>query len=943
MNIDLLRAAGDLSAHLVPLGANLFLQSTLLLAAGLLVAHLCRQRGPALQSTILRATLVAVITCPLASLLFGLAGIAGGRLSLPQPGTPATAATVQATSQSTAPTTSTPASAAAAPAAAPAAAVAAVMAAPTSTLPPTAAAPASVRRDERSALALTYAAFAGLWVVGAGFFLTRLAVCHQRIARMRRESDLPEVAVFETCGGLARELAIPSPEIRLHRELKSPLLVGLFRPAILLPDVKDLESLVASREVLVHELAHRIRGDCFWHLLSRLVTAILWFQPLLWMLARRIEESGEEVCDNYVIAQVPNRQAYAHQLVQLADHLQYSSTEALAGTGVIAFRSALGQRVVRILDASRNLSIRIGARAAISIIVGSTLATGAVGLIGVALRAEPETGPRMTVRRLLANATNAGENLTADGKYIRGLDWETGDVVQFDVASGEKSRIKNQGSWSEQDKTYEAQVLSPDGGQIAYSSYAKDWTPQLQVRNLDGSSVRTLYREKGAYVYALSWSPDAGSILALRSRNKANELTAIALTDGTVRVLKALTAHIYMCSDARFSPDGRYVAFDLVREGSPAHSDVFLMAADGHDEVSVAQHPAEDRLVGWSPDGSRLVFRSDRSGTWDLWSVAIKEGNPQGSPTMLKRDFGPGSAALGFAPDGSCFYTITTETGGLYRGAVNFETGKVTEPPASVALRYTGRVATPVWSPDGRHLLYVANRAGIGPGKNILTIRNADSGTERFLSPSLRFVNFAWWSPDGRSVLALGISEKERGLFRIDAETSEMTRLSEHGYFPRLTPDGKTLVYTFDGTLRRRNLDTGKESEVITAGKISRFDLSPDGREVVYQQGDIVMRASLDGGEPRELARGLAKNLRMKWTSDGRHIVAFPWNMKTSKIWFIPAHGGTPLQMDLSIPKMEHFALHPDNRRFVYSVSEESKTELWVLENFLPKATLAAR
>jgi hypothetical protein len=51
--------------------------------------------------------------------------------------------------------------------------------------------------------------------------------------------------------------------------------------------------------------------------------------------------------------------------------------------------------------------------------------------------------------------------------------------------------------------------------------------------------------------------------------------------------------------------------------------------------------------------------------------------------------------------------------------------------------------------------------------------------------------------------------------------------------------------------------------------------------------------------------------------------------------------GGTPLKLDLSVPKMESFALHPDNRRFAFSVNEESKSELWVLENFLPPLKVA--
>jgi hypothetical protein len=40
---------------------------------------------------------------------------------------------------------------------------------------------------------------------------------------------------------------------------------------------------------------------------------------------------------------------------------------------------------------------------------------------------------------------------------------------------------------------------------------------------------------------------------------------------------------------------------------------------------------------------------------------------------------------------------------------------------------------------------------------------------------------------------------------------------------------------------------------------------------------------------------------------------------------------------------MDSFALHPDNRRFAFSVSEGSKSELWVLENFLPKEKLAEK
>src|SRR4030042_2973626 len=111
---------------------------------------------------------------------------------------------------------------------------------------------------------------------------------------------------------------------------------------------------------------------------------------------------------------------------------------------------------------------------------------------------------------------------------------------------------------------------------------------------------------------------------------------------------------MFLFQRASFSPEGQYVAFSFVREGSPPHGEVFLMTADGRNEVVVAGHPAEDKLLAWTPDGRSLVFLSDRSGTWDLWTVAITGGKQHGEPELLKKDFGDknfvlNAEVLGFA------------------------------------------------------------------------------------------------------------------------------------------------------------------------------------------------------------------------------------------------------------------------------------------------------
>jgi hypothetical protein len=107
---------------------------------------------------------------------------------------------------------------------------------------------------------------------------------------------------------------------------------------------------------------------------------------------------------------------------------------------------------------------------------------------------------------------------------------------------------------------------------------------------------------------------------------------------------------------------------------------------------------------------------------------------------------------------------------------------------------------------------------------------------------------------------------------------------------------------------------------------------------VVFQVDGAVKAVSLNGGQPRELFRGWARGYGLKWTRDGRYIIARALDTAaaSSEIWQVPAQGGTPLKLDLAVPKMNDFTLNPDNQRFAFSVDEASKSELWVLENFLP-------
>jgi beta-lactamase regulating signal transducer with metallopeptidase domain/Tol biopolymer transport system component len=825
-----------------------------------------------------------------------------------------------------------------------------------------------------------------LWLAGAALVGAYLFASHFALWRIvKREHPLINQEILELFEECRSQMDVQTIVALVpNDQVRSAALFGFVRPRLLLPrEMIDTASPEEMRYIFLHELAHLKRHDIYLAWVASLLQVLHWFNPLVWFAFHRMRTDRELACDALVLTRTKEEESqdYGRTMVGLLG--RFSRARPLpAMAGILESKSQLKRRIAMIAQFKNN-SYRWSPLAVSLVVVLScaslpdarsrkaTQPSAANATRVPASRPEEKTGlapdrnapvaPQVTgasatetaslggglvARRVLTDASGIGEVLTADGKYISNIDRSTGDVVQFEVASGQRTRITNRGPWTETDKSYENQAFSRDGKQIAYNVESSDpntkaWVQEVRIRDLDGSGLRTLYSEKECYAYPLDWSPDAGSILALCNRNKATELTVISTADGSVRVLRSIPSSWFSLERASFSPDGRFVAFSLVREGSPPNGDVLLMTADGRNEVVVAGHPAEDRLLRWTPDGRSLVFLSDRSGTWDIWTVAIAGGKQQGEPELLKKDFGYDSEVLGFAPDGSLHYKTNTSFGGLYNGAVDLETGKVLVPPAPVTTRYTGPVAQPTWSPDGRNLAYLSHPGFIGLGNNILTIRSAATGEERFLSPRLRWVNQISWAPDGRSVIAIGITETGTGIFRIDTETSEITKLTDGGFAPHLCPDGKTLVFVKGGTdgpaIRKRNLDTGEESEVVLIRGII-YDLSPDGREVVFQVDGAVKAVSLNGGQPRELFRGSARGYGLKWTRDGRYIIARALDTAaaSSEIWQVPAQGGTPLKLDLAVPKMNDFTLNPDNQRFAFSVDEASKSELWVLENFLP-------
>jgi bla regulator protein blaR1 len=181
-----------------------------------------------------------------------------------------------------------------------------------------------------------------IWLAGAAMLLTRFAINLRGLYRLRKASD----AV--TDAGLLANVARFGRRVRLWRNdaIGAPVTWGIVRPIILLPG--GFEELPAeSRDAVVrHELAHIQAHDFLMRGLAEIARALIWFQPLVWIVWRQLREEQELACDNCVLAAGGRPSAYAKLLL---DWDARPGMDSLIAVG-IAHRSCLKRRLYALLD-----------------------------------------------------------------------------------------------------------------------------------------------------------------------------------------------------------------------------------------------------------------------------------------------------------------------------------------------------------------------------------------------------------------------------------------------------------------------------------------------------------------------------------------------------------------------------------------------------------------
>ena len=153
-----------------------------------------------------------------------------------------------------------------------------------------------------------FGALAAALVQGGGYLLAR-----RRLLRDARPDLEAEEQAGQTAAGLGLKRAVP---VRRNRQVRTPMVLGLIRPVLLLPEGQEVDEVV-----LCHELTHLKRLDLAYKALLVAACWLHWFNPLVWWMSRAASENLELCCDDDVAAgrDAAFRRKYGELLLSTAE------------------------------------------------------------------------------------------------------------------------------------------------------------------------------------------------------------------------------------------------------------------------------------------------------------------------------------------------------------------------------------------------------------------------------------------------------------------------------------------------------------------------------------------------------------------------------------------------------------------------------------------------
>jgi len=334
-----------------------------------------------------------------------------------------------------------------------------------------------------------------------------------------------------------------------------------------------------------------------------------------------------------------------------------------------------------------------------------------------------------------------------------------------------------------------------------------------------------------------------------------------SLTTGSA---ERITTHEGIEENPRFSPDGQWLAFTAGYDGG---QDVYVMAAAGGSPRRLTYDPTGAEMVGWSPDGAKILFRSRRAVPMvgpRLYLVPVAGGLPE--PLPMER-----AAQGSFSPDGMrlAYCRLPMEKHHWKR--------------------YRGGEANQIWIADL-------------PKKSFKRIHEGDINEQ-----------YPVWV--GEQVFYVSEKDGSANLWRYDTRTGEANRMTSHTDLDVKAPesDGKRVIYQCGDALWVYDVSSGSTTQaklalssdriharpVYVAGEPGVFGIGPTGKRLAVEGRGMLFTIPAEKGEIRSIAaQPGTRSKEPAWSPDGKQIVFISDRSGEENLWLAPASGtGEPVQV----------------------------------------------
>jgi len=373
---------------------------------------------------------------------------------------------------------------------------------------------------------------------------------------------------------------------------------------------------------------------------------------------------------------------------------------------------------------------------------------------------------------------------------------------------------------------------------------------------------------------------------------------------------RRLTSHPGSEQFARFSPDGKTIAFTASYDGN---TDVYTIPVEGGEPKRITYAPESDNLIGWTPDG-KIAYKSGNGSFGGfmprLWIVDAKGGFPTSTPVMEidQGTFSPDGNALAYNRMGSHAFNWRRYRGGT-QGVISFFDLKT--------LAYSE-------IPHGKENSWFP----MWVGKSVFFISDKNQGT----------VNLYRYDIDSKRV-------------------EQITRYADAAIAWRST-DGKRIVFERDGYLWTYTIAGGKidklnpqvEGEKLAArpslkklgNQISTISISPSGARVAVEARGEIFTLPAKSGEIRNLDESPGSRQRFPvWSPDGKTIAYISDATGEFELYTVPQMGGTPTQITTGGRHMfTNLEWSPDGK---YITTMNMDTEVHLIELATKKVTRLTR